>query len=545
MSDAASPIPAAPAAPPAMPFHRALPYFLAATVIGLAQGLGQGFVSANIPQIAGDLGISTTDASWLMAVYMIPRATLPLILIKVRTQFGLRRFAEIGVIAFAVMAFASVWTVDFRSAIVVQLFSGAAAAPLSTLAFLYMLEPLSPQNKMRFGLPLVMMIVLIGPNLARVVSPSLIGDGGLTGVHLASLGLALISLAVVWLLPLRPIERAKVIVAGDFVSFALISAGFSGIVIAVVMGPIHWWTTTPWIGWVLAGSVLALTLAVIVELCRTSPLVDFRWLATPAMLHLTVTLLLFRLVLSEQSTGAPRMFQVLGVAPSALEVLFAVICIASVIGALACMGWMQPGREPVYHAAALILIAAAAWMDAQSTTQTRPHEFLISQGLIGFASMLFMPPAMVMGLGAAMRKGPNYLLSFIIVFIATQSLGGVIGSGLFTTFTNQRQVFHLQTLTEQLAATDPMAVSAVAQGAAMFSAISPDMAADRAQATSLLLQGVGTEAWVMAYNDAYFVIFLIAVAVLAGLLLHLLRDALARRMYPDASRDPSTQVSAP
>ncbi len=545
------------AAPPAAPTElpagmgtaQALPFFLAAVLIGLAQGLGQGFVSANIPQIAGDLGVSITDASWLMAAYMIPRATLPLMLIKVRTQYGLRRFAEVSIIVFAVVAFAALWISDLRSAVVVQFLSGCAAAPLSTLAFLYMLEPLSPPTKMKYGLPAVMAVILIGPNLARVISPSLIGDGGLAGVHFAGLGLALMSLAVVWVLPLRPQPREKVIEAGDFLSFALISFGFSAVVIACVMGPIHWWVDAPWIGWLLAGAAVSLTLAVILELGRRAPLVDFRWLATPAMLHLTLTLLLFRLVLSEQSTGAPRMFQVLGLAPSQMESLFLVICLAAMMGGLACVAWMKPTREAAFHAAALVLIAAATFMDSRSTVLTRPEQFLISQALIGFASMLFMPPAMVMGLMAALKKGPNYLLSFIIVFIATQSLGAVIGSGLFTTFTTQRQAFHLATLTEQLTASDPMLQGLMAQGTALYATQSPDLAADRLQTLTQLMTETGRQAWVMAYNDAYFLTFLIALAALALLVLHVLRDWIWLRMNAalvakrDASSPPSPEQS--
>ncbi|WP_370584791.1 MFS transporter [Paracoccus sp. IB05] len=537
--------PGPPAALAGMSLARALPFFCASVLIGLAQGLGQGFVSANIPQIAGDLGVSTTDASWLMAAYMIPRATLPLMLIKVRTQFGLRRFAEVSIVVFAVVAFAALWISDLRSAVVVQFLSGCAAAPLSTLAFLYMLEPLSPPDKMKYGLPAVMAVILIGPNLARVISPSLIGDGGLAGVHFAALGLALMSLAVVWVLPLKPQPREKVIEAGDFLSFALISFGFSAIVISFVMGPIHWWFDAPWIGWLLAGAVISLTLAVIIELGRRAPLVDFRWLATPAMLHLTLTLLLFRLVLSEQSTGAPRMFQVLGVAPSQMESLFLVICFAAMMGGLACVAWMKQTREPAFHAAALVLIAAATFLDSQATVLTRPEQFLISQALIGFASMLFMPPAMVMGLMAALKKGPNYLLSFIIVFIATQSLGGVIGSGIFTTFTTHRQTFHLATLTEQLSASDPLMQSVMAQGTALFATQSPDLAADRLQTLSQLMTEAGRQAWVMAYNDAYFLTFLIALTALAALILHVLRDWIWARMNAAfvAKSEPSSSPS--
>ena len=56
-----------PAQPPAKPLALVLGYMLAGVVLAMAQGLGQGFVSANVQQFAGDLGISATDASWLMA----------------------------------------------------------------------------------------------------------------------------------------------------------------------------------------------------------------------------------------------------------------------------------------------------------------------------------------------------------------------------------------------------------------------------------------------------------------------------------------------
>ncbi|MFT4148836.1 MAG: MFS transporter [Paracoccaceae bacterium] len=526
MSDAAPP----PPAPQPLPLHRALAYMGAAVVLALAQGLGQGFVSVNIPQIAGDLGISQTDASWLMAAYMIPRAALPMMLIKIRTQYGLRRFAEIGIVAYVLVSFASVWIDDLRSAIVVQVLSGCASAPLSTLAFMYMLEPLPPQWKMRLGLPMAMAVLSVGPLLARVISPHLIGDGGLTWVHLTALGLAMASLALVFRLPLRPVPHEKVIQPVDFISFALLSFGFGGVIVAFIMGPIYWWTAMPWIGWLLAAATAALMTTVVIELHRKAPLIDIRWLATPAMLHLTVTLFLFRLILSEQSSGAPRMFQVLGMAPSQLTTLFAVICLASLLGGLACVGWIKPGREPQYHFVALMLIAAGAWMDSQATIDTRPEQMIVSQALIGFAGMLFMPPAMMAGLVAAMKKGPNYLLSFVIVFICTQTIGGILGSGLFTTLINWRQALHYQVLIEQLQSTSALTLAEVARRMAGLAPQIPDVMARRAQAISLIAQDASSQAYVMAYNDAYFLTFLIAVAAGAALLLHLFRDWLAARL---------------
>ncbi|WEF25177.1 MFS transporter [Paracoccus sp. S3-43] len=535
MTDAAPP---APLVHPPLPVPRALAYMGASVMLALSQGLGQGFVSANIPQFAGDLGTTTTQASWLVAAYMIPRASLPLLLIKIRTQYGLRRFAELGIIAYVVVAFASVWISDFRSAVVVQALSGAAAAPLSTLAFMYMLEPLPQQWKMRLGLPAAMAVMMSGPTLARVVSPALIGDGGLTGVHLTALGMAMVSLMLVFHLPLRPVPHQKVIQTLDFVSFALIGFGFAGLTIGFVMGPIHYWTDAPWIGMLLAASAASLAGAVAVELNRAAPLLDIRWLVSPAMLHLTATLFLFRLILSEQSTGAPRMFQALGVAPAQMTGLFAVIVAASLLGGLACVGWMRPDRVPALHLTALLLIAAGAFMDAQATIDTRPQQMIVSQTLIGFAGMLFLPPAMMAGLVQALARGPQYLLSFVIVFISTQSLGGVLGSGLFTTFINHRQAAHYATLTEQLAASDPATVQAIARAAAALTAEIPDAAARGAQAVQQVAQDASAQSWVMAYNDAYALTALIALAAASALVLHLLRDRLALRMAPQPDPNP-------
>lgn len=515
-----------------MPLGRALTYVLAGAMLALSQGLGQGFVSANVQQFAGDLGISATDASWLMAAYLVPRASLPLLLTKIRTQFGLRRFAEVGIICYVIVAFGSVWIEDLRSAVMMQFLAGVTSAPLSTLAFLYFLEPLSREWKMRLGLPLALCLLMMGPSLARVISPALIGDGGLMRIHLLVLGMALVSLVLVYRLRLTPVPHEKVIRPMDLLSFGLIAFGFGGITVGAIMGPIHWWTATPWIGVLMAASVAAVTAALLIETHRASPLLDIRWLMSPAMLHLTGTLLLFRLLLSEQSTGAPRMFQVLGVAPEQMVLLFGVICGASLLGGLACVAWIRPGREPRFHFVALVLIAAGAWMDSHSTLDTRPEQMLVSQAMIGFAGMLFMPPAMMAGLMAALKKGPNYLLSFLIVFLSTQSIGGVIGGGLFNTLVNWRQAFHLQTLTEQIRTSSATVTAEIAQRMTALAPQLPDMAARRAQAVAQIAQDAAVQAYVMAYNDLYFVIFLASLAALAGLLLHVARDWLSARLSP-------------
>lgn len=522
-----------PAPPPFQPMAlpRALGYVAASIVISLTQGLAQGFVSTNIPQIAGDIGATQTQASWLLAAFLVPRASLTLLLMKIRAQYGLRRFAEVAIVVYLAVTLLSFAILDLRSAILVQFCAGMASAPLSTLAFLYMLEPLPPQWKMRLGLPVVLGMVSLGPLLARVISPALMGDHGWAGLHLMTLGMAAVSLGLVYLLPLRSPPRARVIQVLDLVSWVLIFLGFGGLTIGFVMGPTFWWTDAAWLGWVLAGSVVALTLAVVIELHRKAPLLDIRWLVSPAMLHLTVTLLVFRLVLSEQSAGAPRMFQILGVTQGQLVPLFAVISVATVLGSLALIPVIKPERVPQFHIIALVLIAAGAFMDSQSTIDTRPQQMMLSQAMIAFAGSFFMAPAMLRGLLSALARGPNYLLSFIIVFLSTQSLGGAFGSGIFSTLINHRQALHLQVLHEELVLSSPLVNQEIALRAGALAAQIADPALRKAQAVALVAQDVSNQAYVLAYNDAYFVTFLVAAVALAALLLHLLRDGIAARWF--------------
>lgn len=525
-----------------VPLPLTLAYMATAVFLALAQGLAQGFVPAVLPQLAGQIGATTTEASWLVVAFMVPKTVVPLLLIKIRTQYGLRRFAEIGAASFVIVSALALFEGDARSAGIVQVLSGLASAPLSTLAFLYMLEGLSPPLKMKIGLPISLTILSLGAPFARVIAPALMGDGSWQILHVMSLGMALVSLALVFLLPLKPVPHVKVIAGMDLVSFILIAIGFGGITAVFVQGPILWWTAVPWLGWALALSLAALALAATIELHRKTPLIDVHWLSTGPIVHLAGVLLLLRLILSEQAAGAPRMFQAMGLAADQLVPLFAVIVAASVAGGIACAAVIKPGREARIHLAALVLIALGAWLDSRSTIDTRPAQMFLSQSMIAFAAALFLPPAMMSGLLQALAKGPTYILSFVIVFLTTQAIGGTIGSGLFTTFINQRQAVHLAELADQLPVTSQIVAAQVAARMGGMAGVVTDPLLRQAQAVSQVFDEANAQSMVLAYNDAFLMTALAALACAAILVLHMLRDRMAAPRPPTS---PAIPLSPP
>lgn len=522
--EAKEPIRPAPAAPPPaappMPPARAAAYMAASTLLALTQGFGMNLVAANIPQLQGPFGATSAEAVWLMAAYMAPNASLSIALIKIRNQYGLRHFAELGIAVFLVVTVLHVFITDLQSALVLRFFAGIAAAPLSSLGFLYMLEAFTPARKLTVGLSLALTNIALAAPLTRIISPPLIALGNVRGLLILEVGLSMLAFAAIYLLPLTPIPRAKVIEKLDIVSYLFIAIGFGTAAVILVTGRTYWWLEAQWIGELLVLMIASLTIAAVLELNRERPLIDLRWLVSRDVLHFAAVLLLFRLMLAEQTAVAGNFFQIIGLQNEQLVGLYTVVALATVAGGLVCAAIIKPGREPAIHMIALLFIGVGAFLDSHATNLTRPHEMYLSQAMIAAGGALFLPPAMASGFVMALRKGPQYILSFIVVFLVTQSLGGLAGSAIFGSFITLREKFHSNVLAQAMTLTDPLVATRVSQLSAAYGRTITDPALLKAEGVSLLGQQVTREANVLAHNDAFFVIALLAVASAVALAAH-------------------------
>lgn len=523
---------AAPPAPPPMPPARAAAYMAASTLLALTQGFGMNLVAANIPQLQGPFGATSAEAVWLMAAYMAPNASLSIALIKIRNQYGLRHFAELGIAVFLVVAALHIFITDLRSAIVLRFFAGIAAAPLSSLGFLYMLEAFPPARKLTVGISLALTNIGLAAPLTRFISPTLIDLGGVRALLQLELALAMLAFAAIYLLPLTPIPRAKVIEKRDIVSYIFIAIGFGSGAVVLVTGRTYWWLEARWLGELMVVMIAALTIAAVLELNREKPLIDLRWLVSREVLHVGAVLVLFRLMLAEQTAVASNFFQIIGLQNDQLTGLYGIVALAIVAGGLACAAVMKPGREAGIHMAALLFIGIGAFLDSHATNLTRPGQMYLSQSMIAVGGSLFMPPAIASGFTMALRKGPQYILSFIVVFLVTQSLGGLAGSALFGSFITLREKFHSNMLAQSMTLADPLVAARVTQLSAAYGRTITDPAVLKAEGVALLGQQVTREANVLAHNDAFLIIALLAVGAAVALVIHWLyiriKEAAAR-----------------
>ena len=493
---------------PASPDHptaRRIAYFVIGVTVGITGGLGNALVSANTQNIQGSLGLYSDQVAWLPAAYIMTNVSMSLLLVKFRQQFGLVTFARIFLPAFVAITAAHLFIHTYHSALLVRAMSGIAASALSTLALLYIMQSLPAAWRLK-GVVLGIGIPQLTTPLARVFSSDMLERGQWTILYVFELGLALVSLAMVFWLRLPPSERMKAFEKLDFLTFALYAPGVALLCAVLSQGRILWWTEVPWLGWALCASILLLTAAILVECNRANPLLNVRWMASRDIVRFAMVAISVRLLLSEQSYGAFGLLQTLGMNNDQLIPLSAIMLLATIAGITASALTLNPlnlGR-PLFWSVALITIGS--FMDADASNLTRPAQMYLSQAMIAFAAVFFMGPTLLIGMLRALSRGPNHIVSFSALFGITQSLGGLAGSALLGTFQIMREKFHSHAIVQSIVATDPQVAGRLQQLGGAYAKVVSDPALRSAQGAATLSQQVTREANILAYNDIFMLV---------------------------------------
>ncbi len=493
---------------PATPDHSTpwrLAYACVGVLVALTGSLGNAAVTANIPLLAGSLGVTTTEASWLPIVFVMTNACMNLLLVKFRMQYGLRLFTEIILMIFLATATAHLFLEDYGSTLVVRGIAGIAAAGMSTLGILYIIQAFPAQHRLKG--------IIIGVGLSSLAIPlARLGVGYLLdrdlwrAVYMFDVGLVLIALPAVFALKMPPSQRVKAFEKLDFVTFALFAPGVALLTAVLGLGRIVWWTEAPWIGLALIGALVLLTAAVIIEYNRANPLIDLKWLAGGDIVRLLLAILLVRIVLSEQTTGAVGFLQQMGLGYEQMHGLFWVMLFATAAGTLTSAFTLNPTKLWKPISIALGLIAVGAFMDSHATVLTRPANLYFSQALLGFAAAFFIGPTMIIGFGKVLQGGGKHMVSFIVVFSIGQNVGGLMGSALVGTIQTLREKFHSNQLSAHIDMGDPEVVLRLQQLGGAYAHTVGDAAQRQALALKLLQQQISQQAQVLAYNDVFLLI---------------------------------------
>ncbi len=515
---------------PSTPIHstpRRIAYGLVGLLVCLTGALGNALVTANLNNLQGTFAAWSNEIAWLPAVYVMTNASINLLLVKFRQQYGLRAFTEGFLVLYVLVTFFHLFVNDLNSAIMVRAAHGMVGAALSSLGIYYQIQAWPAKHRLK-----ALTIGITGSTLAipiaRLFSSELLQLNEWRGLYYFELGLALVSLACVLALKLPPSDRKKVFEKKDFLTFILLAPGIALLCAVLSLGRIDWWFEAPWIGWSLAASLVLIVTAITFEHNRSNPLLNTRWLSSGSIVRLGLIMVLIRIVLAEQNTGVIGSLQLIGLQNEQMTNLAWSILAGIACGIIASCLTIDIKRLIRPVVISLVLMIIASLMDSQSNNLTRPAQLMVSQFLFGFSSAFFLAPAMLSSIGGVIAE-PRNLVSFSVLFGMSQNLGGLLGSAILGTFQTWREKFHSSLLADQLTLLNPMVSERVNQYTQLYSSVLGDSTLLNTQAL-LQLQSVATaEANVLAYNDTYLLTASIATCTLVWIFWRLLRLKLAAR----------------
>ncbi|RSU51847.1 MFS transporter [Sphingomonas sp. S-NIH.Pt15_0812] len=516
--------PAMPGSPgsPDHPTGRRIAYGAISILVGLTAGLGNALVSANTYTLQGALGLDPAEIAWLPTVYVMSNVSINLLLIKFRQQFGLRPFALLFVGLYVALTLAHLFVHDFWSAIVVRASSGMAAAALSSLGLYYMMQALPAKWRLK-AVVIGIGVPQCATPLARLFSPELLAMSQWRTLYLFELGLALLSLAAVAALRLPPTTRQRAFEPLDFVTFTLYAGAMALFSAVLGLGRIVWWTNAAWIGWSLIGAIPLLAAALWIEHHRVNPLLNTRWLASADIVRFAIVTLMARIVLAEQSFAAVGLLTTLGQNNDQLGPFFTIIFLASVAGVVLSAVTLDVERLAHPIMLAVGLVAVAAWMDAQSTSLTRAPELYVTQALIAFSATFFLGPALLFGMTRALKEGAGHIISFIALFGIINSVGSLAGNALLGTYQVVREKANSAAIVDAVDPTNPLVMQRLQAGGAAVGQVVGDPGLRSAEGGALLSQAATREANVLAYDDVFRLVAVMAAATFLYLLFLLLR----------------------
>jgi len=497
---------------PSTPLHsnaRRWAFALVGVIVALTGGLGNALVIANLPYLQGALGATSQDIAWLPAAYIMTNVSMNLLLVKFRQQFGLRAFTELFLVLYALVTLAHLFVNDIDSAIAVRAAHGMVGAALSTLGLYYMIQAF-PQKWRLKALVLGLGAAQLATPLARLVSEDLLQIAQWRGLYLFELGMAMLSLGCVLMLKLPPGDRFKAFEKLDFLTFGLLAPGFALLCAVLSLGRIEWWLEAPWIGIASAASIALICAGLAIEHNRSNPLLITRWLGSGSILRLGLAVILFRIVLSEQSVGAVGFLQALNMGSQQLHTLYLVMLLGSVAGLVVSALTINPAHLIKPLLISLAMMAVGAWMDSHSTNLTRQSNMYLSQFLLAFGGTFFLGPTLVLGISGVLAN-PRNMISFSVLFGITQNIGGLIGSAALGTFQIVREKFHSSHIVEHLTLINPLVQSRLQSYGASYGSVIADPSQRNVQGIRAMATAATREANVLAYNDVFMLIALIAV----------------------------------
>ena len=491
--------------------------WLIAFIVALAsfmEVLDTTIANVALPYIAGGMGVSEDEASWVVTTYLVANAIILTASSYLARRLGRKTFFLICLGIFTLSSLLSGFAPNLNALLLFRIMQGVGGGGMVPVAQSILADAFPPAKRGQafavFGVAVVVAPV-VGPTLGGWLSDNFSWQWCfLINVPVGLLAMAAISIILPEPATARAMGETRQEHRFDVIGFMLVATFLGALEVVLDRGLEDDWFASPFIVTFAVISALAFVLMIPWGLTRENPIIDLRMVATrqfgacflvmlaTGAILLATTQFLPQLV--QQDFGYTATWAGLVLSPGGVVTM----AMMFVVGRLAAK------VQPKYLIITGAVVIALSMYSMTNVYGDLGFWFMArSRMLLGIGLPLIFVPIM-----AASYDGipPTKTDQASALINAARNTGGSIGVSIVSNVLTHREQFHQSRLVEQVVPSSNQYQDTLQQITNYFAAHGFSLAQAHDQAVQWIGAQVQTQASFLSYVDAFWVLMLIALS---------------------------------
>jgi len=487
---------------------------LTVTLATFMELLDTSIANVSLPYIAGGLGRSYDEVTWILTTYLVANAVVLPMSAWLSRVFGRKTYYMACVALFTATSFLCGIAPTLGIMLIARVMQGVGGGGLAPVEQAILVDTFPPEKRAS-AFALYTVAIVTAPAIGPVLGGWVTDNYNWRWVFLINIPVGLLSLFLTSRFVHDPpafAEERKTIrdASGklnmDRVGIALIAVGSGALEVLLDRGQIQDWFASPLICWLFGIGVGCLSAAVWWELRQADPLIDFRMLKVRNFAVANVFYFVFGFGLFASTTMIPQMLQQL-YGYRAIDAGLVLGPGAFVITLLAPVGAQLVQRKIVHPRVllfgAIVVVGLSMLHYSHMNLQTDYSHYAWARALQGLGYAFFFVPLTVLAYSQLKPEQNNKASSLTNFF---RNWGGSFGIAFITTMADRRQDFHQSRVGGGLTASNLRLQEGIEQTAAYLQAHGYSAADAIRAATLRYYNQLGAQTHLLAFMDCFHII---------------------------------------
>jgi DHA2 family multidrug resistance protein len=484
------------------------PWVIALTVMlaTFMEVLDTSVANVALPHIAGDLSAGVDESTWVLTSYLVSNAIVLPLTGWLSSLFGRKRFYMACVALFTISSFLCGASTSLGMLVFFRVIQGAGGGALQPISQAILVESF-PKNKQGMAMAVYGMGVVVAPIIGPTLGGWITDNYSWHWIFFINIPVGMLSLLFTSLLIFDPpylIRKKLSEVKIDYLGLGFLSVGLGFLQVVLDKGERDDWFGS---NFIVACSLIAavgLVGAVIWELTREDPIVDFRMLRERNFLIATFTMFMLGFVLYGSTVLLPIMLQTLMGYTAMLSGLVLSPGGLVTLAALPIVGRLIQKFEARWLVAVGLTITGAGLLRMASFNLNIDFWAALNAWTISRLGMAFLfVPINVMAFYFIPREKTNNATGLINL---ARNIGGSVGIANVTTLLARRAQVHQDILVSHLTPLDPMYNSTIAGASRFLVQQGSNPAQALTQAHGLIYGNLLRQANMLAFIDSFWLL---------------------------------------